>query len=142
MSITVQPQIEILQRKRNYISLVDPTPQFLQSNSDYRAQDIQITVTDIKYAIQRVPHGGRGNETQRNQDTSSVFKSFRNDSTNGATLPAHPRQVIVDGLEPGTTYWIKLRARYSTGEIVESGEIEFETLPLTGINCLFYHCMW
>ena len=69
----------------------------------------------------------------------SVFKSFRNDSTNGATLPAHPHQVI--GLEPGTKYWIKLRALYSTGEIVESREIEFETLPLTGINCLFYHCM-
>ena len=123
MSITVQPQIEILQKKRNYI-LMDPTPKFIQINSDYRAQDIQIT--DIKYAIQRVPHGGRGNETQHNHETSSVFKLFRNDSTNGATLPAHPRQVIVDGLEPGTKYWIKLRARYSTGEIVESRDIEFE----------------
>ena len=135
--IAAQLQIKDVSEQSNSVSFTIPDPPILQNKSEYSADRIQLTV---KYSKREVPDRGDNNKDQNQPETAdNDFVDFKRDSNSDSASPTQPRRVTVDNLTPGRKYKMMLRAKYDTGDVIDSSET-ISTRPASGIEELHFYC--
>ena len=101
-------------------------PPILQNRNEYGCDHLQVNC--IQYTIKEAPHHGDDDTHHREEGVQGEFFNQQYDST-------IQQERTVKKLKPGTKYILTLKADYNTspGDSIVSKDIEFHTLPLTGI---------